>query len=66
MHVALQVFWDEQAAQCSQFYFLLVQVLQIFMPIISTSPLANLLTSKFGSIFGQGLVGLQNLIAGMA
>ncbi|KAK9915271.1 hypothetical protein WJX75_006915 [Coccomyxa subellipsoidea] len=42
------------------------QVLQIFMPIISTSPIANLLTSKFGSIFGQGLVGLQNLVAGMA
>jgi hypothetical protein len=45
---------------------LLTQVLQIFMPIISTSPIANLLTSKFGSIFGQGLVGLQNLVAGMA
>ena len=51
-------------SECGICYAL--QVVQIFLPIISTSPIANFLTSQFGSIFGQGLVSLQNIVAGMA
>jgi hypothetical protein len=43
-----------------------LQVAQIFMPILTKSPLANFTASKFGSIFGQGLVFLQNVAAGLA
>ena len=43
-----------------------LQVAQIFMPILNQSPLANFTASKFGSIFGQGLVFLQNVAAGLA
>ncbi len=43
-----------------------LQVAQIFMPILNKSPLANFTASKFGSLFGQGLVFLQNAASGLA
>lgn len=55
LHGQLPIEWD-----------LFMQVVQLFLPIISTSPIANLLASRFVSIFGQGLVSLQNIVAGMA
>ena len=45
---------------------MIVQVAQIFLPILNKSPVANFTASQFGSFFGQGLVFLQNLAAGLA
>jgi len=41
-------------------------VAELLMPILGKSPVANFTFSKFGSIFGQGLVFLQNAAAGLA
>ena len=42
-----------------------VQVLQIFLPIIKVSPVANLVTSKLAPNAGQLLTAMQNVLAGI-
>ena len=54
------------AHQARSYLAMPLQVAQIFMPILNKSPLANFTASKFGSLFGQGLVFLQNAASGLA
>ena len=42
------------------------QVLQIFLPIIKVSPVANILTSKLAPNLGQILTAIQNTVAGIS
>ena len=60
---------SRQTSECAQeadYLAMPLQVAQIFMPILNKSPLANFTASKFGSLFGQGLVFLQNAASGLA
>jgi hypothetical protein len=42
-----------------------MQVLQIFLPIIKVSPVANIVTSKLAPNVGQLLTAVQNVLAGI-